>query len=335
MAKKDNNLAAAKPAVQPIAQPAPPKVSVIIPIYGRLGDVPRLVEKLNQQTVKPREIILVDSSPSELKDVPPGVIYLKNTVDLALSGDYNHGARHATGDLLLLMQQDCAPGSDSDLEENLRLLTPDRVAVSSSVTLPRENWQSYNFWGQALMARWVGTVQQGISGKFDLIRADVFRKIGGYDTDTFGFAGEDMDLWLRLSREGAVFVAPTRVIHLHNQSGKTTCADLFKKHYQLAESFGALVRRWGLRLREVPYASHVAHHLAKYLYLVIPFCLIFPRQLIPFLLVAANFTNLDVWRISSPKKFAFLILNPALFLVGAAGTLKGFVTGKQRYSVNK
>jgi GT2 family glycosyltransferase len=277
----------------------------------------------------------VDGSPEELKEIPAGVRYLKNPVDLGLSGDYNLGAQHAMGDCLLLMQQDCVPGSETDLEENLRLLTPGRIAVTSSVTLPAENWERYNFWGQALMARWVGTFKQGISGKFDLIRADVFRKIGGYDSENFSFAGEDMDLCLRLSEHGEVFVAPTQVIHQHNQSQKTGCLDLFKKHYQLAESFGALFRKWGFKLHRIPYASHFSHHLAKYLYLLLPFCLIFPKQVIPLLFVTSNLTNAEVWRIRSPGKFVFLILNPALFLVSAAGTLKGFITGRQRYSVNQ
>ena len=312
-----------------------PKVSVVMLIYGRLGNVAALIQKLNAQTVKPHEIILVDSSQVELKEIPAGARYVKNPVDRGLSGDYNLGAQHATGDCLLLLQQDCLPARDTDLEDNLRLLTPGRVAVTSSVTLPRENWEQYNFWGQALMARWVGTVRQGISGKFDLIRADVFRKIGGYDTATFSFAGEDMDLCLRLSEHGEVFVAPTQVVHLHNQSQKTSWVDLFKKHYQLAESFGALFRKWGYRLYRIPYATHVSHHLAKYLYLLLPFCVIYPNYVIPFLFLMANLTNLEVWRVRSPNKLIFLFLNPALFLVGAAGTLKGFVTGKQRYSVNK
>jgi len=313
----------------------PPKVSVIIPIYGRLGNVAELIERLNQQTVKPHEIILVDSSPVEMKEPPPGVRYFKNPADLALSGDYNLGAEKAAGDYLMLMQQDCLPGSNSDLEENLRLLTPERVAVTSSVTLPVESWERYNFWGQALMARWVGTFKQGISGKFDLIRADVFQRIGGYDTNSFSFAGEDMDLCIRLSEHGEVHVAPTQVLHLHNQSQNTRCRDLFRKTYQLAESFGALTRKWGLGLRKIPYASQVTHHFAKYLYPLLPLCLIFPKYMAPILFVLANFNNVEVWRIRSSKRFLFLILNPALFLVSAAGALKGFVNGRQRYSVNK
>lgn len=319
----------------PIVNPPKPRVSVIIPIYGRLGDSGKLIQRLQEQTVVPYEIILVDSSPTVLQKIPDGVRYLKNPVDLALSGDYNHGATHATGDYLLLMQQDCLPGKNTDLEDNLRMLTPGRVAVTSMVTLPMENWEHYNFWGKALMARWVGTFKQGISGKFDLIRTDVFRKISGYDNKTFSFAGEDMDLYLRLSEQGEVYVAPTQVIHLHNQSARTSASDLLKKHYQLAESFGALFRKWGLRLRTIPYAGSFSHHLAKYLYVFLPLCLVWPKYMIPFLFVAANFTNVEVWRIRSFQTLMFIILNPAIFLATAIATLKGFITGKQRYSVNK
>lgn len=311
------------------------KVSVIIPIYGRLGDVDALIQKLNGQTVKPHEIILVDSSSAGPEIVPTGVRYLKHPIDLSLSGDYNHGAHEATGDFLLLMQQDCMPGADTDLEENLRALTPERVAVTSSVSLPQESWERYNFWGQALMARWVGTFKQGISGKFDLIRGEAFRKLGGYDTGTFHFSGEDMDLCLRLSELGEVHVAPTRVLHLHHQSQKTRCRDLFKKHYQLAEGFGALFRKWGVKVARIPYATSHSHHLAKYLYLLLPLSPFFPQYVIPLLLVLTNFTNLEVWRIRSTKTILFLALNPALFLTGLVGTIKGLVTGKQRYSVNK
>ena len=313
----------------------PPKISVIIPIYGNSGNIGRLIERLRGQTLKPHEIILVDSSPNPLATPPPGVRHLKNPKDIALSWDYNFGAHHAEGNYLLNMQQDCLPESDRAMEEVFEALIPGRVAVTATVTLPEENWARYNFWGQALMARWVGDVKQGISGKFDLIRKETFSKINGYDTRNFSFAGEDMDLYIRLSQQGEVLVAPTRVIHLHNQSQKTRCRDLFKKNYQLAESFGALFRKWGFKLSQIPYATNYSHHLAKYLYLLLPFCALFPKFVVPVLLLLTNFTNREVWRVQSRKRFAFLLINPALFLVGAAGTLKGFIMGKQRYSVNK
>ena len=307
----------------------PPKISVIIPIYGNSGNIGRLIGQLRDQTLKPHEIILVDSSPDPLAIPPLGARHLKNPKDIALSWDYNFGARHAEGDYLLNMQQDCLPENEHAIEEVFEALIPGRVAVAATVTLPAQSWTNCNFWGQALMARWVGDVRQGISGKFDLIRTEVFRRINGYDTKNFSFAGEDMDLCIRLSEQGEVAVASTKVIHLHNQSQKTRCRDLFKKHFQLAESFGALFRKWGFKLAQIPYATNYSHHLAKYLYLLLPFSLLFPKYFIPFLLVATNFTNREVWRIQSPKKYLFLVLNPVLFLTGLVGTLKGLLTGKQ------
>ena len=58
--------------------PANPKVSVIIPIYGKAGDLPRLVDALQAQSIRPHEIILVDSSPKPIDNPPPGTRLVKN-----------------------------------------------------------------------------------------------------------------------------------------------------------------------------------------------------------------------------------------------------------------
>ncbi len=255
---------------------APPKISVIIPIYGNAGNLYRLIERLNAQTLKPYDIILVDSSPKPIDNPPPGTRLVKNPVDIALSWDYNRGAKEAKGDYILNMQQDCVPDDPTALERMYRQLieVPGRVSVVALVTLPAENFRQYNFWGQVLMARWVGRVRQGISGKFDLHRKDVYQSIGFYDTDRFHFAGEDMDLFMRLSERGEVYVSDVEIIHYHLQSLKTNWMHLVKKHFQVAESFGSLFRKWGFRLRRIPYAGHWTHHLAKYLYgllLLLPF----------------------------------------------------------------
>jgi len=316
-----------------------PKISAVIPIYGNVGDLDRLIAALNGQTLKPWEIIVVDSSPKALDKIPKGdnVKYVKNPNDVALSWDYNLGLKENTGDYQLDLQQDCLPEDPQALERLFRHLDqPGRVAAVALVTLPERIYDKYNFWGKVLMARWIGRVHQGISGKFDLIRKDVFLKIGGYNTGSFSFAGEDMDLFMRLSQEGQVIVAPdVEIIHYHQQSLKTGWIHLFKKHYQVAESFGALFRRWGGRLRIIPYTTHWTHHLAKYLYpavLLIPF---WPRTAAAALFVLTQFTNVESWRVKSWKTPLLLIVNPLLFIVGLWGTIVGFITGKQRYSQNK
>lgn len=312
-----------------------PKISVIIPIYGRAGDLNNLIEKLKKQTLPPYEIILVDSSPKPLETPPEGTILVKNPQDIALSWDYNLGAQNATGDFILNMQQDCVPESDTAIENLYKEMTDNRVAIVGTVTLPKELWEKYDFWGKILMARWVGEFKQGISGKFDLIRKNVFLEIGGYDTQNFSFAGEDMDLYMRLSQKGEVAVSKVRVLHLHNQTRITKWKEVFTKSYQLAESFGALFRKWGFKLRKAAYAHHWGHHLMKYMY---PLIILFP--FIPLecgiaIFIFSNIANWHVWRVKSPKVLIMLLFNPLIFVCCAAGTFVGFITGKQRFSLNK
>ncbi|HTJ00453.1 MAG TPA: glycosyltransferase [Dongiaceae bacterium] len=312
-----------------------PRISAIIPIFGKAGDLPRLLDHLNRQTLKPYEVILVDASPHPLADPPPGTRLIKNPEDRGLGHDLNTGAKVATGDYLLIIQQDCLPENEHTLEELYRAMTPDRVAVACTVTLPREIWDQYNFWGKVLMARWVGDVQQGISDKFDLYRKDVFLKIGGYDAEHFSAGGQDMDLYMRMSQQGEVYISPTRILHLHNQSRKTGCRDLFGKQVQLAESFGALWRKWGFRLRRAPYAGRWTHHLAKYLY---PLLLLLPFWPIPVglaLLVLTNLIHPEAWRIRSPKTLLLLVLNPFIWLAGLIGTIRGLLFGRQYFSPDK
>src|ERR1051325_197251 len=90
----------------------PPKISAILPVFGNMGDVNRLVDQLNGQTLRPHEIIVVDSSPRPLEHSPSGVLYVKNPQDIGLGADINLGAQSASGDYLLIVQQDCLPGNE-------------------------------------------------------------------------------------------------------------------------------------------------------------------------------------------------------------------------------
>jgi GT2 family glycosyltransferase len=312
-----------------------PKISAIIPIYGRMGDLPRLLEHLRRQTLPPHEIIVVDSSPRPLEGPPAGVQLVPNPEDIGLACDLNLGAVTATGDYLLIIQQDCLPETDHAIEELFAALTPGRVAVASTVNLPHDVWSQYNYWGKVLMARWRGDVKQGISDKFDLIRRDVFNRIGGYDVAHFAAGGQDMDLCLRLMQHGEVCISPTRVLHLHYQSKPTRWTEIFTKQFQIAESFGALFRKWRFGLRRAPYAGHWIHHLSKYLYpllLVLPFA---PRTVGLALFVLTNVAHWETLTISVARAPLMLIFNPIIFLFQAAGTLRGLFSGRQQYSQDK
>ena len=64
----------------------------------------------------------MDSNPKPIDNPPPGARLVKNPVDVALSWDYNLGAKEATGDYVLNMQQDCVPEDKGALERMFKQL---------------------------------------------------------------------------------------------------------------------------------------------------------------------------------------------------------------------
>lgn len=309
------------------------KISIIIPVSGGADKLSSLLRSLEEQTCPPSEILIVDNG---LKCAPPPLLqenirYFHNIGNRNLSGNYNLGAAHATGDLLLMTQQDCWPSEPKTLERLVAELKDDVVASTSLVKLPEEVFQTYDFWGKVLMAKWVGTTRQGISGKFDLIRKDIFEKIGGYDCEHFRFAGEDIDLCTRLSDHGRVVVTTAEVIHHHHQGNQTSAYYVWGKHYMNAEGFGVGLRRHGRKIAKVPYAARWTHHINKFLYPVLLLVPLFPITTTLFLFVMTNVAQYLSFRAGTIKLPFLLLFNPILFLTGLGGTLIGFARGKQTF----
>lgn len=323
------------------------RISVVIPICGGADRLSPLVDALNGQTLVPHEIIVVDNAAKAADVLPAGVKYLHNQGNRTLSGNYNLGVARATGELVLLTQQDCWPADNRTLArllaefngnnfeavthrpENLDGKRHPVVAATALVTLPEEVFQAYGFWGKVLMAKWVGTTQQGISGKFDLVRRDIFDSIGGYDIEHFRFAGEDIDLCVRLTEKGRVIVTDAEVIHHHHQGNETSAYYVWGKHYMNAEGFGVGLRRHGLKIARVPYARRWAHHLNKFFYpvlLAVPF---YPLACLALLVVVTNVAQFQSFRAGTRRLPLLLLFNPILFLTGFAGTLIGLLRGRQ------
>ena len=285
---------------------------------NRVADQRRQIQRLK------RLIAAIADKRQKLVKDRVHVLDIAHHVGSQLGEDYDLGARSAKGDFLLFMQQDCVPEDLTALEKMFQQLTPERVSVVAQVTLPEDYFRGYNFWGQVLWARWVGRVRQGVSQKFDLHRREVIATIGWMSVWPAQLGGEDMDLCMRLTERGEVFVSDVEVIHYHFQRAGTGARDVLKRHFRLAESFGALFRKWNFQLRHVPYAGHWSHHQAKYLYvllLALPFA---PMPVGVALFVGSNLCNREAWRVQSGKRVLLLFFNPLLFLAGFVGTVLGF-----------
>ncbi len=112
-----------------------PSVSVIIPTLNAEPRLERLLDSLERQTVRPAEILVVDSCSSD----DTQAICRAHGVELVVIGreEFDHGAtrtmaaKRACGDLLVFLTQDALPAEDVSLEKLLHPLLVDAEVAAS------------------------------------------------------------------------------------------------------------------------------------------------------------------------------------------------------------
>jgi len=96
------------------------RLSVIIPTLNAEGRIAALIESLGRQTVRPAEVIVIDSSSSdrtaEIARAAGCRVEVIPRAGFSHGGARNLGARLATGDTLVFMTQDAAPADEHFLD---------------------------------------------------------------------------------------------------------------------------------------------------------------------------------------------------------------------------
>jgi FkbM family methyltransferase len=91
-----------------------PAVSICIPAYKQEAHLRRLLSSIAEQTWTDREVILTDDSPddrierlvNELRDIIPGIKYMRNNPALGTPRNWNHAMDQATGTWIKVMHHD-------------------------------------------------------------------------------------------------------------------------------------------------------------------------------------------------------------------------------------
>ena len=211
----------------------PGKVSVVIPTRNHADDLRRCVESIRERTTwKDYEIVIVDNG-SDRADAKvllgelsgkAGVRVVSYDVPFNFSEICNFGASQATGEYLLFLNNDTEVISPDWLEEMMMFAQrPDVGAVGAKLYYGDDTIQHA---GVVLDARFtaahafmdeprdhIGHASRAIlAGNFSavtgacmMMRADVFRKAGGFD-ETFPVAYNDIDLCLRVRSLGLLVV---------------------------------------------------------------------------------------------------------------------------------
>ena len=215
-------------------------ISVIIPALNAEKDLPSLLQALRTQTLRPEEILIVDSESADgtvriaedaAEDLPVRVLSVKRA-------EFDHGKtrdwalRQSVGDTIVFLTQDAVPADESFLENLVRPLAEEKVAVVTGRQLPKADAtpmekliRTFNYPAESHIRSEADVQKMGIKTFFcsDVCAAynrKIYEELGGfvYPLKT----NEDMFFAARAIRSGyrVAYAAEAKVLHSHNLSLK-------------------------------------------------------------------------------------------------------------------
>jgi len=180
------------------------KFSIIIPTCNRPAQLQECLRRVMAQEATSYEVIVTDDGGTEAPLAVQGMRMVHGP-RRGPAANRNHGARHATGEWLVFLDDDCLPDPgwlaaydaaarpEIDVMEGLTACPlPDSFVLHEIV----ENVKGNVYWSCNLA-----------------VRREKFEALGGFDEDFSEACGEDMELAHRTRALKRVFVENARVIH--------------------------------------------------------------------------------------------------------------------------
>ncbi len=223
--------------------PSGPKISVIILNYNGMAWLPRCLESLERQTIFPEiEVIVTDNASSDGSDrfaeewfqrLGRGRL-VQNGANLWYCGANNNGAAVATGEFLLFLNNDTWLERDC-LEKLYEEVTAAGANAATPWVLDYDNDRFQSCGGMGLDLFGLPTHGQPPSHTAEIftsngcslyIRAETFRKIGGFPPELLIYADETDLSWRVWIAGGKVVAVPAARLHhrgaaVVNPQGKT------------------------------------------------------------------------------------------------------------------
>jgi glycosyltransferase involved in cell wall biosynthesis len=190
-------------------------VSVIIPTLGRYPYLPEALASLRRQTVKPREVIVVDQNPPERRQ--PEVYRAYEDLNMRViwqdergqSLARNTGLAVASSPYVFLFDDDSIAHDDL-IEAHLRLLIGTGFQVSTGVAYPPPP-SDYTLPPKFRYPRLAQTFDTGNS----LLPLSLARELGGLDRNYDYGPGTDLDFGTRMYLAGVRIVHNPRAVRIH------------------------------------------------------------------------------------------------------------------------
>ena len=228
------------------------KVSVIIPTLNAEKFIESLLKNLIEfQTLKPDEIIVIDSS-SQDKTIEIAKSYGCKTI-IIKKEEFNHGGtrtfagKKAIGDILVYFTQDAYPYNEYALENLIKVFEKDeKIACAYGRQIPYEDTNIYgkfmrhfNYPETSFIRTYEDRHKFGrktvfFSNSFSAYKKEILEKVGWFKENLISY--EDIYIAARFLTEGykIAYVAEAMVYHSHSLSMWKD----FKRHFELGRFFG-------------------------------------------------------------------------------------------------
>lgn len=264
--------------------PSPaPLVSIMMPTKDKAALLRRAVGTLLAVTRYPAlELIVIDngSQQQETKDLlaswtrEPRIRVVESPGPFNFSALNNDAARHAPGDILVLLNNDVEIVDPGWLEEMVglasrpeigcvgaKLYYPDGTVQHGGVVTGPGGGAGHGHKGAPRAAagyldRLVTVTNvSAVTAACLAVRAEVYREVGGFDEASFAVAFNDVDFCLKVAAAGYrnVWTPFAELVHHESLSrGKDAKPEAARR---FAGEVAALQRRWSVRLLRDPYYS--------------------------------------------------------------------------------
>lgn len=192
-----------------------PQISFIIPALNEEKDIGRTISQIKNIDKKYRyEIIVGDgNSVDKTREIAKGlgakVIRLRKHDPKTIASGRNCGAGIASGEIFIFCDADTLIPGPKKFVSRVISIFEDRNIVAGTVNLevfPEEKIfidGVYHHIMNFFIRLSFGTFMPFCSGQCQIVRADVFKKIGGYDSHIVH--GEDTELFRRLGKIGRLY----------------------------------------------------------------------------------------------------------------------------------
>ncbi len=249
---------------------APPRVSIVIPLYNRVlftGICVRALAAVADAGI-PTEVLLVDNGSTDgtadfIAALPPPFRALTNAGNEGFARACNRGAREAGGAYVLFLNNDTVPqpgwlaallaaaeGTPAPAIVGARLLFPDDTVQHAGIGFSERGEPAHLAYGFPAddPATTTSRAVPAVTGACLLMRRDAFLAGGGFD-EGYRNGYEDLDLCCRMRREGGTvrYAADSMLYHFESATAGRYAADAanavrFRERWGASLATDALVR---------------------------------------------------------------------------------------------